>query len=61
VLAYFPDARLLEIARYWKISQLVDPPLAGDWLKEKRDTPVMAGQKGVAMRANGRSADFGAP
>ena len=61
VLARFPDAELVEVASHWKIAQLADPALAEDWLKVKRDTLVLGIKKGMAMRPNGRSADFIAP
>jgi spore photoproduct lyase len=61
VLARFPEAQITEVASHWKIPQLADPALAEDWLKVKRDTLVLGVKKGVAMRPNGRSADFIAP
>ena len=61
VLVRFPDAELVEVASHWKIAQLADPALAEDWLRVKRDTLVLGVKKGLAMRPNGRSADFIAP
>jgi spore photoproduct lyase len=61
ILERFPGAEIVEVASHWKIAQLTDPALAEDWLKVKRDTLVLGVKKGVAMRPNGRSADFIAP
>jgi len=61
VLARFPNAELVEVASHWKIPQLADPALAEDWLKVKREILVLGVKKGLAMRPNGRSADFIAP
>ena len=61
VLARFPGADQIEIASHWKIPQLADPALAGDWLRIKREILVLGVKKGLAMRPNGRSADFIAP
>jgi spore photoproduct lyase len=61
VLARFPDAERIEVASHWKIAQLSDPALAEDWLRVKREILVLGVKKGLAMRPNGRSADFIAP
>ena len=62
VLARFPDAELVEVASHWKIPELsADPDLAADWLRLKREVLVLGVKKGLAMRPNGRSADFIAP
>ena len=61
VLARFPDAELIEVASHWRIPQLADPALADDWLRVKHETLVLGIKKGMAMRPNGRSADFIAP
>jgi spore photoproduct lyase len=61
VLARFPDAERIEVASHWQIPQLNDPALAEDWLRVKREILVLGVKKGLAMRANGRSADFIAP
>jgi spore photoproduct lyase family protein len=61
VLARFPDAEQVEVASHWRIPQLADPALADDWLAVKRDILVLGVKKGLAMRPNGRSADFIAP
>lgn len=61
ILERFPGAEIVEVESHWKIAQLADPELAEDWLKVKRDTLVLGVKKGVAMRPNGRSADFIAP
>lgn len=62
VLARFPEAECIEVASHWKIPALTeDPALAGDWLRMKRDVLVLGVKKGLAMRPNGRSADFIAP
>lgn len=61
VLARFPVAELVEVASHWKIPQLADPAVAGDWLRVKRQVLVLGVKKGMAMRPNGRSADFIAP
>ncbi len=62
VLARYPDAELVEVASHWKIPELTaDPDLAANWLRMKRDVLVLGVKKGLAMRPNGRSADFIAP
>ncbi|MGK6323166.1 spore photoproduct lyase family protein [Sphingomonas sp. DT-51] len=61
VLARFPGAELIEVASHWKIPDLSDPALADDWLRVKREILVLGVKKGLAMRPNGRSADFIAP
>ncbi len=61
VLARFPDAEQIEVPSHWKIDALSDPALAEDWLRIKRDILVLGVKKGLAMRPNGRSADFIAP
>jgi spore photoproduct lyase len=62
VLARYPDAELIEVASHWKIPELYgDEALAADWLRMKRDVLVLGVKKGLAMRPNGRSADFIAP
>jgi spore photoproduct lyase family protein len=61
VLARFPNSELVEVASHWKIPQLGDPALAGDWLRVKRGILVLGVKKGMQMRPNGRSADFIAP
>lgn len=61
VLARFPDAEQIEVPSHWKIDALSDPALAEDWLRVKRDILVLGVKKGLAMRPNGRSADFIAP
>jgi len=61
VLARFPDAERVEVQSHWKIPELSDPALAEDWLRVKREILVLGVKKGLAMRPNGRSADFIAP
>jgi spore photoproduct lyase len=61
VLARFPDAKQIEVPSHWKVDALSDPALAQDWLRVKRDILVLGVKKGLAMRPNGRSADFIAP
>lgn len=61
VLARFPAAERREVASHWRIPELSDPALAEDWLRVKRDILVLGLKKGLAMRPNGRSADFIAP
>lgn len=62
VLARFPDAERVEVASHWKIPELHgNAGLAEDWLRVKRDTLVLGVKSGLAMRPNGRSADFIAP
>jgi spore photoproduct lyase len=61
VLERFPGAEIVEVASHSKIEQLADPELAEDWLKVKRNTLVLGVKKGLAVRPNGRSADFIAP
>lgn len=62
ILARFPEADLVEVGSHWRIPELSeDPDLAADWLRMKRDVLVLGVKKGLAMRPNGRSADFIAP
>lgn len=61
VLARFPLAKQVEVASHWKIPQLDDPSLAEDWRRVKREILVLGIKKSMAMRPNGRSADFIAP
>ena len=61
VLDRFPDASQVEVASHWRIPELSDPALAEDWLRVKREILVLGVKKGLAMRPNGRSADFIAP
>ena len=62
VLARFPDAERVEVASHWKIPTLHgNEGSAEDWLKIKREVLVLGVKKGLAMRPNGRSADFIAP
>jgi spore photoproduct lyase len=62
VLARYPQAELIEVTSHWKIPELYgDEALAADWLRMKRDVLVLGVKKGLAMRPNGRSADFIAP
>ncbi|MFC3695775.1 spore photoproduct lyase family protein [Chenggangzhangella methanolivorans] len=61
-LERFPDARLIEVASHARIPELfADEALAADWLRMKRDVLVLGVKKGLALRPNGRSADFIAP
>ena len=62
ILARYPEAERVEVASHWKIPELHgDAAQAVDWLKLKRDVLVLGVKKGLAMRPNGRSADFIAP
>ena len=61
VLARFPGAERIEVDSHWRIPDLADPADAGDWLSAKQGTLVLGTKRGLAMRPNGRSADFIAP
>lgn len=62
ILARFPAARRIPVASHWRIPELHgNEGLAEDWLRSKRSTLVLGVKKGLAMRPNGRSADFIAP
>lgn len=62
VLARFPNAARIEVESHWKIPTLFeDATRAEDWLRIKREVLVLGVKKSLAMRPNGRSADFIAP
>ena len=62
ILGRFPDARRVPVESHWRIPELHgNAGLAEDWLRTKRTTLVLGVKKGMAMRPNGRSADFIAP
>ena len=62
ILHRFPDARRIQVDSHWRIPELHgNEGLAEDWLRTKRTTLVLGVKKGLAMRPNGRSADFIAP
>ncbi len=62
ILARWPGADLVEVESHWRI-----PELHGDeanvrrWVRIKTEALVLGVKKGVAVRPNGRSADFIAP
>ncbi|MCW1099537.1 spore photoproduct lyase family protein [Streptomyces sp. RS2] len=62
VLARFPDARVVEVDSHWGI-----PGLHGNegnverWVRVKGETLVLGERKTLAIRPNGRSADWIAP
>lgn len=60
VLARFPGAERIEVASHARIPALRQGD-AGDFLRPKREVLVLGVKKGLAMRPNGRSADFIAP
>ena len=61
-LERFPAAQLIEVASHARIPELfADEALASDWLRMKRDVLVLGVKKSLALRPNGRSADFIAP
>jgi spore photoproduct lyase family protein len=61
VLARFPGAEQIEVQSHWRIPELSHHSLAEDWLRVKREILILGVKKGLAMRPNGRSADFIAP
>ncbi|WP_245588549.1 spore photoproduct lyase family protein [Deinococcus pimensis] len=62
ILARFPHAELVEVASHWNIPGLHgNEGLARDWVRVKRETLVLGVRKTLAVRPNGRSADFIAP
>jgi len=62
VLARFPDAERVEVLSHQAIPAVHgDPGNVRDWVRLKRSTLVLGEKKSVAMRPNGRSADFIAP
>ncbi len=62
VLARFPDAERVEVASHWRIPELFgNEGGVKDWVRNKRTVLVLGVKKGLAMRPNGRSADFIAP
>lgn len=62
VLARFPDAERVIVPSHWNIPTLYgNEGNIDDWVKIKRTVLVLGVKKGLAMRPNGRSADFIAP
>jgi spore photoproduct lyase family protein len=62
ILARFPDAARIEIPSHWNIPGLHgNEGAVRDWVRTKRTTLVLGVKKGMAIRPNGRSADFIAP
>ena len=62
ILARFPEARRVPVASHWNIPALHgNAGQAEDWIRNKREVLVLGVKKGLAMRPNGRSADFIAP
>lgn len=62
ILVRFPDAELIEVPSHWNIAGLHgNAGLVADWVRVKREVLVLGVRKTLAMRANGRSADFIAP
>jgi spore photoproduct lyase family protein len=62
VLARFPTAEVVEVPSHWQV-----PDLHGNagnvdrWVRVKSETLVLGVKKSLAVRPNGRSADFIAP
>ncbi|WP_372454654.1 spore photoproduct lyase family protein [Streptomyces buecherae] len=62
IIARFPDARVVETDSHWRI-----PHLHGNqgnverWVRIKRETLVLGERTSLAVRPNGRSADWIAP
>lgn len=62
IIARWPDAQITEVDSHWRI-----PELHGDernvrrWVRIKTEALVLGVKKTVAVRPNGRSADFIAP
>ncbi|MFD6372775.1 spore photoproduct lyase family protein, partial [Streptomyces roseolus] len=62
IIARFPGARLVETGSHWRI-----PHLHGNegnvehWVRVKRETLVLGERSSLAVRPNGRSADWIAP
>ena len=62
VLARFPDAERIEVLSHQAIPAVHgDPDNVRDWVRLKRSTLVLGEKKSVAVRPNGRSADWIAP
>lgn len=62
VLARFPDAERVPVLSHQAIPALHgDAANVRDWVRFKRSTLVLGEKKSVAVRPNGRSADFIAP
>ncbi|MDP9365126.1 MAG: spore photoproduct lyase family protein [Chloroflexota bacterium] len=62
ILARFPDAERVEVPSHWNIPSLHgNEGAVRDWVRTKRTTLVLGVKKGLAVRPNGRSADFIAP
>jgi spore photoproduct lyase family protein len=62
VLARFPDAERVPVLSHQAIPALHgDADNVRDWVRLKRSTLVLGEKKSVAVRPNGRSADFIAP
>ena len=62
ILSRFPAARQIEVESHWRIPALFNDPSSLDgWLRIKREVLVLGVKKTLAMRPNGRSADFIAP
>lgn len=62
ILARFPDAERIEVPSHARIPGLHgNAGLVRDWVRTKRDVLVLGVRKSIAVRPNGRSADFIAP
>jgi spore photoproduct lyase family protein len=62
ILDRFPDAERVEVPSHWNIPSLHgNEGAVRDWVRTKRTTLVLGVKKGLAVRPNGRSADFIAP
>ncbi len=62
ILERFPAAERVEVRSHWNIPGLHgNEGSADDWLRIKKSTLVLGVRKGLAIRPNGRSADFIAP
>jgi spore photoproduct lyase family protein len=62
ILDRFPDAERIEVPSHQRIPGLHgNAGLVRDWVRTKRDVLVLGVRKSIAVRPNGRSADFIAP
>lgn len=62
IIANWPQAELVEVASHWRIPELHgDEANARRWVRIKTEALVLGEKKTLAVRPNGRSADFIAP
>jgi spore photoproduct lyase len=62
ILARWPGADLVEVDSHWRIPELHgDEANVSRWVRIKTEALVLGVKKGLAVRPNGRSADFIAP